>query len=125
MYKLLSTALAALFLTAAMAVGQDVVQEKAKEVELVGKLVCLGCDLKANHGAAAQCSIYGHGHALKIEKTVDGRKQVLYYTFLPNDKSKPLTEEEALHGKMVRGKGEVFPGSQVLQVESFSEVKEK
>lgn len=43
----------------------------------------------------AQCSIYGHKHALK---TADEK----YYTFLENQKSEPLIKGEKGHGKKIR-----------------------
>ncbi|MBI3911281.1 MAG: hypothetical protein HY320_10155 [Armatimonadetes bacterium] len=87
-------------------------EAKPKAVTLTGTLVCLGCDFKKAHGAAAQCSVYGHKHALKTKK---GR----YYTFLENAKSEPLIKGETLHGKQVEVKGVVFPGSQVLEVQEL------
>ncbi len=115
-----------MFAVIAMIASAMATQElKAKDVELTGKLVCLGCELKGAYGAAAQCSAYGHGHAFKVESVKEGKKEFPYYTFLPNDKSKPLADCEAFHGKMVTIKGLVFPGSQILEVRSFAEVKAK
>ncbi len=85
---------------------------KPKTVTLKGTLACLGCDLKKAHGAGAQCSIYGHKHALK---TSNGK----YYTFLENAKSEPLIKGEALHGKRVEVRGTLFPGTQVIEVMSY------
>ena len=83
-----------------------------KMVTLSGTLACLGCDLKKAHGAAAQCKIYGHKHALK---TSNGK----YYTFLENGRSAPLIKGEEKHNKKVRVYGTLFPGSQVLEVSNF------
>ena len=82
---------------------------KPKMVALRGTLACLGCDLKKAHGAGAQCSVYGHKHALK---TSNGK----YYTFLENARSAPLVKGEALHGRQVEVRGTLFPGSQVIEV---------
>ncbi len=86
--------------------------KKPKMVTMRGTLACLGCDLKKAHGASAQCSVYGHKHALK---TSNGK----YYTFLENARSEPLIKGEALHGKQVEVRGTVFPGSQVIEVTSY------
>lgn len=91
---------------------------KPKTVTLKGTLACLGCDLKKAHGAGAQCSVYGHKHALK---TSNGK----YYTFLENTKSEPLIKGEALHGKTVEVRGTVFPGSQVIEVLSYKQTGQK
>jgi len=88
---------------------------KPKTVTLKGTLACLGCDLKKAHGAGAQCSVYGHKHALK---TSNGK----YYTFLENAKSEPLIKGEALHGKPVEVRGTLFPGSQVLEVTGYKQI---
>ncbi len=85
---------------------------KPKMVTMKGTLACLGCDLKKAHGAGAQCSVYGHKHALK---TSNGK----YYTFLENAKSEPLIKGEALHGKRVEVRGTLFPGTQVIEVMSY------
>lgn len=82
---------------------------KPKDVSLTGKLVCIGCELKSQYGANAQCSIYGHDHALK---TADGK----IYTFLPNDKSKDLIAGKAEKNAKVTVVGVVFPGSQIIDV---------
>ena len=87
---------------------------KANMVTMKGTLACLGCDLKKAHGAGAQCSVYGHKHALK---TANGK----YYTFLENAKSEPLIKGEAMHGKQVEVRGTVFPGSQVIEVMSYKQ----
>jgi hypothetical protein len=85
---------------------------KAQAATLKGTLTCLGCDLKKAHGAGAQCSVYGHKHALK---TADGK----YYTFLENAKSEPLIKGEKWHNKPLEVTGTVFPGSQVIEVKEY------
>src|SRR5688572_19433713 len=92
------------------ALAQDTT--KPQPATFKGTLACLGCDLKKAYGAGAQCSVYGHKHALK---TADGK----YYTFLENAKSEPLIKGEALHGKPIEVTGVVFPGSQVIEVTHY------
>lgn len=89
-----------------------------KKVTMKGTLVCLGCELKKAHGAGAQCSIYGHKHALK---TADGK----YYTFLENQKSEPLIKGEKWHGKKIEVSGTIFPGTQVIDVTGYKVAEEK
>ena len=82
-----------------------------------GEVVCLGCSLKKEQSASAQCSIYGHTHALKTE---DG--EVL--TFLENDESTDLINNHDYKGKKVKIKGRRFQGSNVVEVDSVK-VKSK
>lgn len=91
---------------------------KPKTVTLKGTLACLGCDLKKAHAAGAQCSVYGHKHALK---TANGK----YYTFLENQKSEPLIKGEQWHGKPIQVTGRVFPGSQVIEVADYKVLEAK
>ena len=100
--------------TATPSLAQSGAGAKPKMVTMRGTLACLGCDLKKAHGAGAQCSVYGHKHALK---TSNGK----YYTFLENAKSEPLIKGEALHGKTVEVRGTLFPGSQVIEVTSYKQ----
>jgi hypothetical protein len=97
-------------LTVLPALAQDAA--KPQTVNFKGTLSCLGCDLKKAYGAGAQCSVYGHKHALK---TADGK----YYTFLENQKSEPLIKGEKWHGKPIQVTGVVFPGSQVIEVTDY------
>ena len=120
--SLLATSLATLSVgllsgaTAAPTLAQSgAASAKPKMVTMRGTLACLGCDLKKAHGAGAQCSVYGHKHALK---TSSGK----YYTFLENAKSEPLIKGEALHGKPVEVRGTLFPGSQVLEVTGYKQI---
>lgn len=102
--------------TASVAAPKASVAAPKKMVTLSGTLSCLGCDLKKAHGAGAQCSIYGHKHALK---TGNGK----YYTFLENAKAEPLIKGEEMHGKKVRVNGTLFPGTQVIEVKSYQAMK--
>lgn len=105
-------------LASASFAAQEAKQEAPKAVTLKGTLSCIGCDLKKAHGAGAQCSVYGHTHALK---TADGK----YYTFLQNKKSEPLIKGETLHGKMVEVNGTLFPGTQILEVKEYKTLPDK
>ncbi|MBI3921536.1 MAG: hypothetical protein HY318_08980 [Armatimonadetes bacterium] len=111
-----------LFAMAAMSAGVMAREDKAaKETTLSGTLVCIGCTLNKEHGAKAQCSVYGHQHGLR---TADGK----IYTFLENDQSKDLRagkskDEDNLHGKKVEVTGTVFPKTQIIDVTSYKLVK--
>lgn len=85
--------------------------EKPSEVKLSGTLICVGCELKSRCGANAQCSVYGHDHALK---TAAGK----IYTFLPNDKSADLIKGENHHGDRLTVTATVPQGTQILDVKT-------
>jgi hypothetical protein len=91
-------------------------------VNLTGKLVCLGCGGRFHSKSERSCSIQWQLSALKVEVTTSGKKSNRYYTFLPSDAAKPLLENVSLHGKLIQLSGTVYPGSLVVDVESFMEV---
>ncbi|MFQ6096807.1 MAG: hypothetical protein ACE5O2_03710 [Armatimonadota bacterium] len=88
-----------------------------------GENFCVGCSLKKEKGAPAQCSVYGHRHALRVTKATgaDGKEikklkgWVLHY--LENDKSKDLIKGH--HGEKLSIKGRIYPTERVLSVQSF------
>jgi hypothetical protein len=90
---------------------------------VTGTNSCLGCALKSEKGAAAQCSIYGHRHVLKVSKvvgedgkTISGTKNwVLHY--LETDKSKDLVGGH--HGEKLQVTGKVYRDERVIEVASF------
>ncbi|MEE8190421.1 MAG: hypothetical protein V3T79_02365 [Candidatus Scalindua sediminis] len=98
--------------------------EPLKELTLTGKNYCVGCSLKKAEGAAAQCSIYGHKHALKVEKAVDSKgKEIselkgatLHY--LENDASVELFKGKKYHGENVSIIGNVHLDERVVDVKS-------
>ncbi len=96
-----------------------VAAQEGKQIVVTGENVCLGCSLKKEQGAAAQCSVYGHTHALRVERaTVDGKAapelkgRVLHY--LPNADSEAFIKEH--HGEKLALTGKVYPEAQVLEV---------
>lgn len=86
-------------------------------VTLKAKVICLGCTLKKEQGARAQCSVYGHQHALKTE---DGK----IWTILENDASTELINSHEYTGKEVEVTGKKFNEAQVIEVESFKVIEE-
>lgn len=86
--------------------------EAVKHVDIEGLLVCLGCSLKKGEGAKAECSVYGHKHALK---TKDGS----YLNLLENKFSADLVKGEKYHNKNVAIHGVYHANANVLDVESF------
>lgn len=113
---------AMLMLSLPKAYGQEqAVVEKREGASIVvtGENVCLGCLLKKEQGAAAQCSVYGHTHALRVERaTVDGKAapelkgKVLHY--LPNANSEQYIKEN--HGERLALTGKVYADAQVIEV---------
>ncbi len=76
------------------------------------RVVCLGCTLKKEQGAKAQCSAYGHKHALR---TNDSR----IWTILENDASRELTSSHEYVGKDIEVTGKKYPDAQVVEIETF------
>lgn len=85
-----------------------------------GKNICLGCALKKKKGAAAQCDLFGHRHALRVSGATgeDGKELanlkgwVLHY--LENEKSQKLFKEH--HGEDVKLSGIIYPQERVFEV---------
>ncbi len=95
---------------------------KVVEATGTGTNFCLGCTLKKEDGAGAQCDVFGHRHALRVTQAlVDGKEQpamtgwVLHY--LETTKSEELIKKH--HGKSVTVVGKVYPDERVLEVASF------
>ncbi len=92
-------------------------------VTVEGTNFCLGCSLKKNKGAGAQCSIFGHKHALEVTKVVaeDGKELtemrgwVLHY--LETEKSQDLIKKH--HGEKLTITGKVYPRERVIEADSF------
>ena len=108
-------------LVTSTATGQT--HDEPEVVTLTGKLVCLGCGGRFHSKSERSCSITWQLSALKVEVTANGKTSNRYYTFLPSDAAKPLLEDVSLHGKIIQLSGTVYPGSQVVDVESFAEVE--
>lgn len=98
--------------------GQD-------EVVVTGRVICLGCHLKQEKQAKAQCSIYGHTNAIIIEKAIDPEgKHVAgaegkIYQFLHNEKSDELIKDHSYAGKVIIVAGKVYPEANILEVNFF------
>lgn len=101
---------------------------RSQQVTVVGENYCLGCALKKEEGAAAQCSVYGHRHALRVESAAgaDGAPiaalagESLHY--LDNDQSAPLVKGEELHKKRVEVKGRLFAPERTLEVQEVKQL---
>lgn len=97
------------------------------EATVTGENFCLGCALKKDKGAAAQCSKYGHKHALKVTSaTVDGKEHpemtgwVLHY--LDTDNAQPLIKEH--HQETVKLTGKVYADERTFEVTKLEDSKE-
>ena len=88
--------------------------KKDEQKTMSGTLSCMGCDLKKADGAHAQCKIYGHEHALKLE---DGS----YVSFMENDHSEDLIDagEGKWHGQSIEVSGTYYADGNVIDVEKF------
>ncbi len=100
---------------------------KADEVVVTGKVICLGCSLKKEKAALAQCSIYGHINALRIEKIIDAQGKSIeeakgkIYQFLHNDQSDKLITDHGFAGKTMVVVGKIYPEANILEVHFFKE----
>lgn len=108
--------------TTATATSQVAVTEATVE----GENFCVGCSLKTSKGAAAQCSKYGHQHALKVTSaTVDGKEHpemagwVLHY--LDTDSAQAVIKEH--HGETVKMTGKVYSEERIFEVAKLEESK--
>ncbi len=96
--------------------GGDVVSVTAE-----GKNICLGCTLKHEKGASAQCKIYGHRHTLNVEKAYDENGDELKYMagwilhYLENDNSEEFITGH--HNDELKIKGIVYANARTLEVE--------
>lgn len=99
---------------------------KVVEATVVGENFCLGCSLKKEKGAAAQCSIYGHRHALKVTTATAAGKNlpemkgwVLHY--LDTDNAQSFIKQHG--GETLTLKGKVYIDERVLEVNKPDEAK--
>lgn len=86
---------------------------------VTGQNFCLGCALKKEQGAGAQCDKYGHRHALKVTNaSADGKDQAemkgWVLTYLDTDKAQPYITGK--HEAVVKVKGKVYAQERVLEV---------
>ena len=123
----LALALAALPVLAAPALADPPAEQRAEaqQVVLTGENRCLGCAVKKSDGAAAQCSLYGHRHGLRVESARAGAGGVLADLagqtphYLDNDQSAALVRGESTHGQKVEVTGRLFPAEHLIEVASF------
>lgn len=98
----------------------------AIQATLEGKNFCVGCALKSQKGAGAQCNALGHKHAFKVTRVVgaDGKEMadmvgwVLHY--LDTDKTQELLTKH--HGERLTIKGIIYPQERVLEVNAFDKL---
>ncbi len=99
------------------------------KVTVVGRVFCLGCELKEKHGANSYCSL-GHATALEVHKAVgeDGKELpemrgwVLHYLLTTKTWTLQRKGQFKDHGHIGKGliiKGKVYPAERVLEVESM------
>lgn len=97
------------------------------EAVITGKVICLGCHLKKEKKARAQCSLYGHTNALSIEKIIDAQGKSIdalkgkIFQFLHNEKSDELIKEHSYAGKVIIVVGKVYPEANIIEVNFFKE----
>ena len=97
------------------------------EATVTGENICVGCSLQALFGAASQCSVYGHRHALKVTAASAGEEEleelkgwVLHY--LPNEKGQPFIDGH--HKETLKLTGKVYVEARVLEVQKQEKTEE-
>lgn len=109
------------------AVTQATPQLGHDEVVITGKVICLGCHLKKEKQAKAQCSIYGHTNAIFIEKIYDAKGKSIdelkgkIFQFLHNEKSDGLIKNHSYSGKVIILVGKIYPEANILEVNFFKQ----
>ncbi|MCI0453265.1 MAG: hypothetical protein L0Z51_12940 [Candidatus Latescibacteria bacterium] len=86
---------------------------------VTGENICLGCTLTKAQGAAAQCSKYGHRHALKVTSATAEGSDVGYMTgwiltYLETDAAQPFIKEH--DGETLSFEGKIYTAERVLEV---------
>lgn len=89
-------------------------EKKGEQKTMSGTLSCIFCDLKQSSGAHAQCKIYGHDFALKLD---DGS----YISFLENDHSILLinANKNQWKGQKASVTGIYYPDVHLIDVQKF------
>ena len=96
---------------------------KVVEATVAGTNVCVGCSLKEEKGAGAQCKVYGHKHSLKVSKATDTNGNELsemtgwLLFYLETDKSTGLINGHHYEDLVIEGK--VYADERILEVISF------
>ena len=97
------------------------------EASVTGENVCVGCALKKEQGAAAQCSKYGHRHALRVTSaSADGsdlaymKGWILYY--LETDNAQPFIKEH--DGETLTLRGKVYTAERMFEVDKQVDAKD-
>ncbi len=93
------------------------------EATVTGENFCVGCALKKEKGAGAQCSIFGHKHSLRVTRAiatdntelVEMQGWILFY--LETEISQELIKGH--HGENITITGKVYPDERVLEVDKF------
>jgi hypothetical protein len=98
------------------------------EATVTGENICLGCTLKKERGAAAQCSKYGHRHALKVTSASAEGSDLAYMTgwilsYLDTDAAQPFIKEH--DGETLTLRGKVYTAERVFEVEKQVDAKKE
>lgn len=91
-------------------------EQRPKEVELRGKIVCLAEEMHTHY----KVELFGNHDHLHGVKTEKGE----YYTLLRTSLAEALFVDERLHQKDLIISGRVFPKTQLVEVTRFSSIKD-
>ena len=91
-------------------------EQKPKEVEFRGKIVCLAEEMHTHY----KVELFGNHEHLYGVKIEDSK----YYTLLRTSLAEALFVDERLHEKDLVIKGRVFPKTQLLEVTRFLSIRD-
>jgi hypothetical protein len=98
--------------------------DNVENVVVLGKNVCLACDLGRQMGVEKSCDLYGCRHAFRVEsaRTPEGKSikhmegWVLHYLYDKQGLGRLLAESDNFHFKPVGLVGRVYKKERVIQV---------
>jgi hypothetical protein len=92
-------------------------RELKDRVEVVGKVVCIGCTLQKDAGAEAQCTL----HSKHAQGLLDAEGRL--WTFVDNGKGHIVMTKATLRDKEIKLLGWKFPKGQYIEISKY-QVKE-
>jgi hypothetical protein len=98
-----------MLLTATRLLAAEPAPQQPVEVKLVGRIVCVACELKLRYDAPNDCATSGHRFGFLAE---DGD----LFTLLETDRTRPLIKGEKYAYQLVQIQGRRYPHSMVLEV---------
>src|SRR4051794_36118455 len=105
----LLTLLALTILSVSHVLAAEPAKPAPVEVKLVGRVVCVACELKLQYDAPNDCATTGHHFGFLAENGD-------LFTLLETDRTRPLVKGEKYAYQLVQIQGRRFPHAMVLEV---------